>query len=194
MRLLLIFLLIAYTTCQTNNYFYEIKYNAQYKVDIKKFYPLNYVPKANLYFIIPVENLNDTNVEIQIYKGDKKDFKVKVSAFYQHPTNSEIVNGTGNIELEQREVFNRYELISYLYRVPKLKKQEKIKYLVFTILNNEPMHYLSLYAYYDKEIEEEFTIYNVTYKKEEILNETTLSQHKGLFVFLFENGDLGKKN
>ena len=55
------------------------------------------------------------------------------------------------------------------------------------------MNYLSLYAYYDKEIEEEFTIYNVTYKKEEILNETTLSQHKGLFIFLFENGDLGKK-
>ena len=106
MRLLLNFLLIVYTTCQTNNYFYEIKYNAQYKVDINKFYPLNYVPKANLYFIIPVENLNDTNVEIQISKGDKKDFKVKVSGFYQHPTNSEIVNGTDNIELEQREVFN----------------------------------------------------------------------------------------
>ncbi len=56
------------------------------------------------------------------------------------------------------------------------------------------MHYLSLYAYYDKEIEEEFTIYNVTYKKEEILNETTLSQHKGLFLFLLENGNIGKKN
>ena len=66
-----------------------------------------------------------TNVEIQISKGDKKDFIVKVSGFYQRPTNSEIVNGTGNIELEQREVFNRYELILIYIEFQNLKNKKK---------------------------------------------------------------------
>ena len=117
---------------------------------------------------------------------------MKVSGFYQHPTESEIVNGTDNIELEQREVFTKDDLIIYTYQVPTLKKQDKIKYLVFSILNNEAIHYLSLYTFTSEALDAKFTAYNITYKKEEILNKTTLSQHKGVFLFILENEDLEK--
>ena len=109
---------------------------------------------------------------------------MKVSGFNQHPTESEIVNGTDNIELEQREVSTNDDLVFYTYKVPTLKKQDKIKYLVFSLLNNDVLHYLSLYVYTSKKVDIEFTAYNITYKKEEILNKTTLSQHKGIFLFI----------
>ena len=180
MRILLIILLIEsiFAASENNDFFYEINYNTEYVLDMTKFLPLNYIPKANLHFTVPVENLVETNnFQISFFKGNKIDLKVKVSGFYQHPTNSEILNGTDNIELEQREKFTDNFYIHYEYLVPTLKKQAKIKYLVFTVLNNEPLHYLSVYVYSYKK--PEYTIYNITYKKEEILNKTTLSQHKG---------------
>ena len=188
MRLLLIFLLIVYAACETPYRVYNINYNTQYFVDIIQF-PQFYIPKANLYFIVPVENLGATNLQITLSKVDKIDFKVKVSGFFQNPTESEIVNGTDYIELEQREISTLSDRIVYTYTIPTLKKQEKIKYLVFTILNNEPLSFLSVYVYSAKE-EVEFTVYNITYKKEEILNKTTLSKHKGVFLFILENEDL----
>jgi hypothetical protein len=124
--------------------------------------------------------------------GDNIDFKLKVSGFYQFPNESEIVKGTDNIELEQREVSTEYYFIVYTFRIPTLKKQDKIKFLVFTILNNDALHYLSLYAYSSKDEKVEYTIYNITYKKEEILNKTTLSQHQGVFFFGLENKDIEK--
>ena len=54
------------------------------------------------------------------------------------------------------------------------------------------MHYLSLYTYFSKEDEVEFTIYNITYKKEEILNEAILSRHQGVFLFALENEEIEK--
>jgi hypothetical protein len=57
-----------------------------------------------LFFTVPVEKINGTILQIQLYKGDKIDFKLKISGFYQHPTESEIVNRTDYIELEPREV------------------------------------------------------------------------------------------
>ena len=91
----LLLLLIAYTfeASETNNYFYNISYNDIYRVELSRFYPLDYIPKANLYFTMPVENLQVTNLDIQVSKSDKIDFKVKVSGFYQQPTESEIIKG-----------------------------------------------------------------------------------------------------
>ena len=191
MRLLLIFLLIVYSLCETLNRFYNMLYNTEYIVDVTQF-SSEYIPKANLYFIVPVENLDGTNLQIRLDKTDKIDFKVKVSGFFQIPTESEIVKGTDNIELEHRSVSTEYYFIRYTYLVPTLKKQDKIKYLVFTILNNEALHYLSLYTYFSKEDEVEFTIYNITYKKEEILNEAILSRHQGVFLFALENEEIEK--
>ena len=191
MRFLLIFLLIACAPCETNNFFYEIEYNKYYELDINKFYPLDYIPKANFHFTVPVENLNETYIQVKVYKGDKTDFKLKVSGFYQLPTESEIDDEIEKInEIENRDIFNEDEHIIYRYKVPTLKKQDKIKYLVFSIFNNEAMHYLSLYVYPFKNDEEELTIYNITYKKEEIFNKTTLSQYKRIFLFILENEDL----
>jgi len=191
MRILLIFLLIAYTFCEIINKFYNISYNAEYVVGVSKF-SSDYIPKANLYFIVPVENADGINLQIRLDKGDKYDFKVKVSGFNQLPTESEIVKGTDNIELEQKSVSTEYHFMCYTYLVPTLKKQDKIKYLVFTILNNEALYFLSLYPFYAKEEEVEFTIYNITYKKEEILNETILSKHQGVFLFALENEEIEK--
>ena len=47
------------------------------------------------------------------------------------------------------------------------------------------MHYLSLYAYSPKKLD--FPFYNINYKKEEILNKTTLSQLTGIFLFILGN-------
>jgi len=140
---------------------------------------------------MPVENLQEADLEINLSKGDKIDFKVKVSGFYQQPTESEIIKGNDNIELEPREINTISDFIYYTFKLPTLKKQDKIKYLVFTILNNEPMYYLSLGAFFTNKKRIDFTIYNITYKNEEILNKTTLSKHKGVFVFILENKDLG---
>ena len=117
---------------------------------------------------------------------------MKVSGFYQLPTESEIDDEIKKInELNEDDIFVENDHIIYTYKIPTLKKQDKIKYLVFSILNNEPMHYLSLYAYpFKEERKAKFTIYNINYKKEEILNKTTLSQHKGVFLFILENDDL----
>ena len=190
MRTLLIFLVISFAVSEINNYIYEIPFDKRYEIDVTKF-PSSYIPKANLYFTMPVENLQVTNLDIQLYKSDKIDFKVKVSGFYQQPTESEIIKGNDNIELEPREKNTMSDIILYTFRLPTLKKQDKIKYLVVTILNNEPMHYLLLGAFFIKKIVEQ-TTYNITYKKEEILNKTTLSKHKGVFIFILENKDLGK--
>ena len=110
---------------------------------------------------------------------------MKFSGFYQHPTDSEIVIGTNNIELEQRLVSIEYNYIIYTFNAPTIKKQDKIKYIVFTVLNNAKLTYLSLYAYTFEKIE--FTIYNINYMKEEILNKTALGRHIGAFAFILEN-------
>jgi hypothetical protein len=188
MRFLLIFLLIAFASSETQNFFYEISCNTRYEFDLAQF-PSGILPKANFYFIVPFENVDETNLQIDLSKGDKKDFKLKVSGFDRHPTESEIINRTDYIELEPREVSTNDYHFFYRYRVPTLKKQDKIKYLVFSLLNNDVLHYLSLYVYTSKKVDIEFTAYNITYKKEEILNKTTLSQHKGIFLFILENED-----
>ncbi len=38
----------------------------------------------------------------------------------------------------------------------------------------------------------EFTFYNIIYKKQEVLNETILSRHQGIFIFAVENEEIGK--
>ena len=53
------------------------------------------------------------------------------------------------------------------------------------------MNYLSLYTYLFKEVGE-FTFYNITYNKEEVLNETILSRHQGIFLFAVENEEIEK--
>jgi len=190
MRFLLIFLPIAYAFCEAINKFYNISYNTEYVVDVTQF-SSNYIPKANLYFIIPAENIRRTNLQIRLDKGDKIDFKVKVSGFSQLPTESEIVKGTDDTELEQTSISTELNFIRYTYSIPTLKKQDKIKYLVFIILNNETLNYLSLYTYLFKEVGD-FTFYDITYKKEELLNETILSRHQGIFLFTLENEEIGK--
>ena len=119
MRLLLIFLLIVYSFCETLNRLYNMLYNTEYIVDVTQF-SSEYIPKANLYFIVPVENLDGTNLQIRLDKTDKIDFKVKVSGFFQLPTESEIVKGTDNIELEHKSVSTEYYFIRYTYLVPTL--------------------------------------------------------------------------
>ena len=109
MKILLIFLFIACSTCEIINSFYNIFCNTEFIIDVNKF-PSTYIPKANLYFIIPVENIDPNILEIQCLKGDTIDFKVKVSGFYKLPTESEIVNVTDNIELEQRFVSTKNNL------------------------------------------------------------------------------------
>ena len=101
-----------------------------------------------------------------------------------------ILNGTDNIELEQISVFSQDNYNVYRFIVPALKKQSKIKYIVFTILNNEVLNFLSLYVY--TSIRPNFTIYNTNYMKEKILDKITLSHHKGIFFFIFENEELEK--
>ena len=189
MRILLIFLIIELGTCETINSFYNIFYNTKFIVDASNF-PSACIPKGNLYFTIPAENLGLEDLDIQFLKSDKIDFKVKVSGFYKLPTESEIVNGTDNIELEQRLVSTQNDSITYTFSIPILKKQDRYKYLVITIFNNEFLHYLSLLVYClqnqatkNKKVVNEFTIYNINYKKEEVFNKTTLLQHKGIFAF-----------
>jgi len=120
------------------------------------------------------------------------DFKVKVSGFTQYPTDSEIVNGTDNIELEGRILSTLYDYVTYDFNAPTLKKQDKIKYYVFTVLNNANLSYLSLYAYEYVINYLEYTFYKMNYMKEEILNKTAIRRHIGAFLFTVENKDLGK--
>jgi len=188
MRLLLIYLLIAFASSKDYNYFYDIIFDERYEIDVTKF-PSGYIPKANLYFT--VENKKEISFfQARLLKSDKMDFKVKVSGFTQYPTDSEIVNGTHNIELEQSIMSTEYDYVIYKFNVPALKKQDKIKYYVFTVLNNANLSYLSLYAYAFEKVE--FTFYKMSYMKEEILNKTDLRRHIGAFLFTIENKDLGK--
>ena len=188
MRLLLIYLLIAFASSKDYNYFYDIIFDERYEIDVTKF-PSGYIPKANLYFT--VENKKEISFfQARLLKSDKMDFKVKVSGFTQYPTDSEIVNGTDNIELEQSIMSTEYDYVIYKFNVPALKKQDKIKYYVFTVLNNANLSYLSLYAYAFEKVE--FTFYKMSYMKEEILNKTDLRRHIGAFLFTIENKDLGK--
>ena len=187
MRCPLIFILIAFVISSNNFYIYDIEYNHRYLLD-----NLNKISIGTYYFRIPVENLKETNIRIQVKQDDIANFKVKVCGFYQRPTDSEILSGTDSIELDKnyKLIENKYNY--YVFEVPTLKKQEKIKYLVFTILNNETLDYLSVYAYPSKNEEKglvEPHIYNITYMKEEIFNKTTLSQHKGVFIFITENSN-----
>jgi hypothetical protein len=193
MRILLICLLIAYTcsVINTNYYIYNLTFNNYYEIS-NTTSPSNKVPIADHYFRISVENqdLEETNLQVKFLKSDKINFKTNICGFYQYPTNSEILDGTTYIELEQRSVSSDDNFIVYIFKVPTFKKQEKIKYLVVNILNNEALDLLLVSIYSSKPEKgdpKEHTIYNFTYMKEEILNKTTLSQHKGFFVFILEN-------
>ena len=194
MRILLIFLCIIFAASETNNYFYDALLNLEYQIDTAKF-TSNNIPKGNLYFTVPVDNPENISLEIKFLKSDKINFKVEVSGFYQLPTNSEILNGTDYIELEERILITQDDYIVYLFHVPTLKKQAKIKYLVFTILNDEVLNYLSFFSYTYKDEKSEINIYNITYMKEEILNKPTLIEHEGIYfiVFSLENEDLESK-
>ena len=93
-----------------------MEYNKIYELDINKFYPLDYAPKGNLHFIVKVENLNETYLQIQLYKGDKKDFILKVSCFYQRPTESEIDYEIKNInELESNDIYILKMIILFIH-------------------------------------------------------------------------------
>ena len=179
MRMLLIFLCIACSTSETNNYFYNTVLNSEYQLDTAKF-TSNNIPKSNLYFTIEVENPEDINLQIKFLKSDIINFKVEVSGFYQLPTNSEILNEIDYIELEEKTVISQDDYIAYLFVVPTLKKQAKIKYLVFNILNKEVLNYLSFFSYTYKDGKSGMKIYNITYMKEAILNKLTLKQHEGI--------------
>ena len=189
MRILLILLFIVCAANETNNYFYETSIKTEYQVDPAQF-PSNNIPKANLYFTIPVENPDEINFTIRILKGDQINFKVKVSSFFHYPNNSEILNGTDNIELEKISTMSEDNHIAYTYIVPTLKKQSKIKYIVFTILNNQVLNYLSIYVYANRIAD--FTSYNVNYMKEKVLDKITLSQHNGIYLFILENEGIEK--
>ena len=198
MKILLLSLLIAYTCAAYNNdyYIYNLTFNKYYERSIFTS-PSNKVPIADHYFIISVENQNleETNLQVKFLKSDEINFKTNICGFYQYPTNSDILNGTAYIELEQRSVSNDGIFIVYTFRVPAFKKQEKIKYLVVNILNNEALDFLSVSIYSsepEKGVPNEYTAYNCTYMKEEILNEAALSQHKGFFIFLLENKEIEK--
>ena len=187
MKFQLIFLLFAYAICSTNYYIYDIEYHHRYLLDT-----LNKISIGTYLFRIPVENLKETNIQIKVKQDDIANFKVKVCGFYQRPTDSEIIAGTDSIELENsyKTIEDKYNY--YKYDVPTLKKEEKIKYLVVTILNKEILDYLSVYVYPSEAEKEDFKrtqISNITYMKEEIFNNTTPSQHKGIFIFITENGD-----
>ena len=104
----------------------------------------------------------------------------------------DMLNEKDFIELEQKSVSKEPNYILYQFKIPTLKKQDKIKYLVFTVLNNAVLRHLSVYFYGTKKTE--YSIYNINYMKEEVLNKTTLSKHKGIFIFIFilENKELEK--
>ena len=145
------------------------------------------------YFRMAVEDLDDEQpiLQLTLLKRNILDIKVKVSGFFKLPTDSEILEGDNTIEIEKSDMSTQGSYIYYEYKIPELKKQEKIKYLVLTLLINEPLDFLSLYVY-DAKGPMKYTIYDINYNKEEILNKTVLSQHKGIFIFILENGDLEK--
>ena len=190
----LMLLLIASATSSTNYYFYDIEYSHRFLLETLKF-PTNKIPTGNYYFRIPVENLEETNIKIQVKQNDIANFKVNVCGFYQRPTDSEILDGTDNIEIENNSKYIASNFTYYRFKVPVLKKEEKIKYLVVTILNKEALDYLSVYVY-PSNIDDPkgYTFYNITYMKEEILNKTTLGQQKKIFVFILENEEQEKNN
>ena len=102
----------------------------------------------------------------------------------------DMLNEKDFIELEQKSVSKEPNYILYQFKIPTLKKQDKIKYLVFTVLNNAVLRHLSVYFYGTKKTE--YSIYNINYMKEEVLNKTTLSKHKAIFIFILENKELEK--
>ena len=190
MRFQLIFLLITYAICSTNFNIYDIEYDHRYLLD-----NLNKIAIGTYYFRIPIEKLEQSTIQIKIKQDNIANFKVKVCGFYQRPTDLEVLNGADSIELENNSKYIKKKYNYYIYEIPTLKKEEKIKYLVVTILNNEVLDYLSLYVYPSKTEDENFKIFslsNITYMKEEIFNKTIQSQHKRIFIFISENGDLEK--
>ena len=190
MKFKLIFLLITCAICSTNFYIYDIEYHHRYLLD-----NLDKITIGTYYFRIPIENLEKTNIQIKIKQDNIANFKVKVCGFYQRPTDLEVLSGADSIELENSDKYIEKKYNYHTYEVPTLKKEEKIKYLVVTILNNEVLDYLSVYVYPSKADDEGFKafhIYNITYMKEEIFNKTIQSPHKGIFIFITENGDLEK--
>ena len=194
MRISLIILLVVSAVRATNFYFYDIEYNHRYLLDTVRF-PSNKIAIGTYYFRIPIENLQETYINVQVKKEDITDFKVNVCGFYQFPTNSTILNGTNNIELEKNSVDTYDNLVTYNFKVPTLKKEEKIKYLLLTILNNEVLDYLSVCVYSSKN-DIRPTLYKVlTYKyymKEGLLNKTILSKYIGLYIIVFENEEVEK--
>ena len=194
MALLLMFLLIATTICSTNYYIYDIEYSHRYILDPLKF-PSNKIPAGNFYFRIQIENYEETFIKIQFKQNEIANFKLNVCGFYQRPTDLEIIDGADNIEIKDssKNIYHNYT--NYIFKFPTLKKEEKIKYLVVTVLNNEALDYHAAYVYPSYTDEPEgYTFYNISYMKEEILNKTTLSKHKGIFYFILENKEQGKNN
>ncbi len=193
MRISLIILLVASAISATDFYIYDIEYNHRYLLDNLKF-PSNKIPIGTYYFKIPVENLEETNIKIQVKQEDITDFKVNICGFYQQPNDSEILNGTDSTELEISSKFLDSKYSNYIFKVPTLKKEEKIKYLVVTILNKEVLDYLSVYVYSSKngEVPNQFKAYTIKYMKEAVLNQTILSKHRGVFIFILENEEIEK--
>lgn len=193
MRISLIILLVVSVVRATDFYFYDIEYNHRYLLDTDRF-PSNKIPIGTYYFRIPVENLQETNIKVQVKKEDITDFKMNVCGFYQFPTNSTILNGTNNIELEKDSVFNHDNLVTYEFKVPTLKKEEKIKYLLITISNNEVLDFLAVNVYSLKNdirygLSKKFKI---KYMKEGVLNKTHLSKYIATYLFAFENEEVEK--
>ena len=189
----IIFLLIASVVCTTNFNIYNIEINKRFLFDPLEF-PSSKIPIGTYYLRIPVEDIHMTSIKFTVKQNAIHNFKVNISVFYEHPTDSEILNGTNNIQIEYFAKYNTNKLTNYVFRVPQFQNERKIKYLVVTILNYEVLDFLSVYVFPKQSHDDfmDYTVYNINYMKEEILNQTTLNQHKGYFIFLVENEELRK--
>ncbi len=196
MKFSLIFLLIANAFTINNFYIYDILYGHRYIIDPLKF-PSNKIPIGTHYFRISVENATKkkATIKLTVKQNDIANFKINFYSFFDRPNDSEILNLTNNTDVEFKSQYFTNKYTNYAFKAPYLKKEQKTKYFLISIINYKALDYLSVYVYpeYSKDIPLEYTIYNINYMKEEILNKTALNQHKGGFIFILENEEL-KKN
>ena len=178
-------------------FIFDIEYDHRYYLDPLKF-PSNKISIGTYYFRISVENAKDKSatIKLTVNQNDIAKFKVNFSSFYECPTDSEILNGINNTEVELSLKYINNKFTNFEFKAPEIKKETKTTYFVITIESYEALDFLTVFVYPKSGHDSitEYTIYNINYMKEEILNKTALNQHKGGFVFLLENEEIKKIN
>ena len=176
------YILLIFPILINCEYYLNIGYNKEYKVNVS-FFPEGYLPRyTNFYFRVPVESNNDFELRLKVYNNSIINFKVDLCGFEYYPSDYEMKIGHSKCLINQKysNTSTVGNFTNYKYSFNTL---ENVNYLSIHTENYYDLYFLSVTV----NSKSRYYYYNISYTKEFELNSSTLMDNYGKFLFQLKN-------